>query len=265
MFGLLHQIFHPTNCYALCAVARSGAHLLCEGLRTTRRAGRPLQYFHQNLAAKYAARYGLDAAGQFSLYVRGIVAATATRNRVFGFRAEPWDLKNLVEQLSRCGDFGPADAREIDLLRAAFPRLRCIQLTRQNKLRQAISKARAMQTDLWVAGTGKQPAAEAQFDPALISQCKEVAIKAEEMWTDFFRRNDIEPLAVSYEELCRDYRETIARILDFLQIRPPRGFDPGKPRTLKQADDLTEDWVRRYTQLYPENDRRGVQEPTANA
>ena len=62
MFGLLQHFFHPTQCYALCAVARSGAHLLTGALQASHLAGRPLQYFHTHLAQKYAARYGLDAA-----------------------------------------------------------------------------------------------------------------------------------------------------------------------------------------------------------
>jgi len=249
MFALLHHLFHPTNCYALCAVARSGAHLLSEGLRATQRAGRPLQYFHQHLAAKYAARYGLDAAGQFSHYVRGIVSATATSNGVFGFRSEPWDMNKLVERLSDSGQFGKADAAENELLRSAFPRLRCVQLTREDKVRQAVSKARAMQTNLWLATKEKMIAGEAQFDPALIAQCEHAATQAEKMWAAFFERNGIEPLAVTYEELSCDYPATVARVLDFLQIRPPRGFELGPPRTTRQADAMSEEWARRYTEL----------------
>jgi len=251
MFALLQHLLHPTSCYAICAVARSGAHLLCEGLRATHCGGRPLQYFHHRLALKYAARYGLDAAGQFPLYVRGIVAATATSNGVFGFWTDPWDLKNLVEKLFHSREFGGADTTEIQLLRAAFPRLRCIQLTRQDKLRQAVSKARAMQTNLWVAGKGKSPTGEAHFDAELIRQCREAAIKAEEMWASFFQRNGIEPLAVSYEDLCRDYRQTIGRVLDFLRIRPPSSLTLGPPQTVRQADALSEEWVDQYRQLHP--------------
>jgi LPS sulfotransferase NodH len=230
-------------------VARSGAHLLCEGLRATQRAGRPLQYFHQHLAPKYAARYGLDAVGQFSHYVRGIVSATATSNGVFGFRSEPWDMNKLVERLSDSGQFGKPEAAESELLRSAFPRLRCVQLTREDKVRQAVSKARAMQTNHWLARKEKKVPGEPQFDPALIAQCEQAATQAEEMWAAFFRRNGIEPFAVTYEELCRDYPATVARVLDFLHIRPSRGFELGPPRTSRQADATTEEWVRRYTEL----------------
>ncbi|MBA2434020.1 MAG: hypothetical protein H0V54_02855 [Chthoniobacterales bacterium] len=246
MFGLLHHLFHPTQCYALCAVARSGAHLLSAGLRATHLAGRPLQYFHEQLAQKYSVRYGFDPAHRFSHYVRGIIGATATANAVFGFRMEPWDLDRLIAQLRDSGEFGRPDAPEIEILRAAFPRLRCIQLTREDKLRQAISKARAMQTDLWVSDRENQAAPEPAFDSKLIAHCLLSAQRSEEMWEEFFHRNAIAPLKITYEDLCADYPATVALVLDFLHIRPPPGFSLGPPRTVRQADAMTEEWVERW-------------------
>jgi trehalose 2-sulfotransferase len=249
MFGLLHHLFHPTHCYALCTVARSGAHLLSAGLRQTHLAGRPLQYFHQQLAMKYAARYGFDPARHFAQYVRGIVGAAATPNAFFGLRIEAWDLERVIAQLRESRQFGDPKAREIDLLRSAFPRLRCIQLTREDKLRQAISKARAMQTDLWVVRGGESAAREPAFDPELIAHCLLSAQRSEEIWAEFFQRNEIEPLAITYEELCADYPATITRVLDFLRIRAGRHLSLGPPKTVRQADAITEEWVQRYTQL----------------
>ncbi|MGI8890841.1 MAG: Stf0 family sulfotransferase [Chthoniobacterales bacterium] len=246
MFGLLQNLLHPTHCYALCAIARSGAHLLTGGLRATQMAGRPLQYFNHQLAPRYGARYGLDAARHFSQYVRGVVAASATPNSVFGFRMESWDLDGFLARLRHTGDFGAPEAAEVELMQTAFPRLRYIRLSREDKLRQAISKARAMQTEQWVSG-GKNPALrEPEFDPKLIAHCLLSIQRAEEMWGDFFERNKIEPLAITYEELCRDYAATVWRVLDYLRIRPPRGFDPGPPQTVRQADGMTEEWVGRY-------------------
>lgn len=246
MFGLFHHLFHPTNCYALCAVARSGAHLLSAGLRATHMAGRPLQYFHERLSMRYAARYGLDPVRHFSQYVRGIVTATATPNSVFGFRVETWDLPQLLDRLKESGEFGSVNAPERDVLQCAFPRLRCIQLTREDKLRQAISKARAMQTDHWVVGKEHGVACDPVFDPDLIAHCLLSAQHSEEKWKDFFRYNEIEPLAITYEDLCADYPATVARVLDFLRIRPPRSFILGPPQTVRQADALTEEWIDRY-------------------
>ena len=247
MLGLFHQFLHPLHCYALCAVARSGSHLLSAALSATHRAGRPLQYFNEQLAARYAARFGLNP-NHFADYVRGIVVAATTPNSVFGFRIETWDLPGFIRRLRETGEFGPPESLERELLERAFPRLRCIQLTRQDKLRQAVSKARAMQTNLWVPNSGKQ-GPELKFDPALIEHCLESARVSEESWKQFFDRNGIEPLALTYEELCLDYSGAVARVLDFLRIRLPRNFCLGPPRTVRQADALSEDWVQRFLAL----------------
>ena len=248
MFGLLQHFFHPTQCYALCAVARSGAHLLSGALQATHLAGRPLQYFHDRLAQKYAARYGLDATQNLAAYLRGLMTSASTANGVFGFRIESWDMERLVSRLRESGEF-ESDLSERELLHAAFPGLRCIQLTREDKLRQAISTARAMQTNLWVPGKEHNVIGEATFDPELIEQCLASAARAEELWADFFQRNDLDPLAITYEQLCADYPGTVSRVFDFLHIRPPRRFDLGPPRTVRQADALTEEWVERYRAL----------------
>ncbi len=246
MFGLLHHLLHPTHCYALCAVARSGAHLLTAALQATKLAGRPLQYFNPQLAQRYGARYGIDAARDFSQYVRGIVTAAATANSVFGFRMESWDLDQFIARLRHAGEFGDPTAEEAELLAAAFPRLRYIQLTREDKLRQAISKARAMQTELWVASDDRHPLREPEFDSQLIGHCLLSIQRAEERWADFFQDNAIAPLEITYEKLCHDYPGTVREVFAFLRIRPRRGFDLGPPRTVRQADALTEDWVARY-------------------
>ena len=112
MLGLLQHFFHPTQCYALCAVARSGAHLLTGALQASHLAGRPLQYFHTHLAQKYAARYGLDAARNFTQYLHGVLKGAATTNGVFGFRIASWDVDRLVHRLRESGQFGPSDVAE---------------------------------------------------------------------------------------------------------------------------------------------------------
>lgn len=249
MFGRLQHFFHPTRCYALCAVARSGAHLLTGALQASHLAGRPLQYFHTHLAQKYAARYGLDAARNFTQYLHGILKGAATTNGVFGFRISSWDVDRLVCRLRESGQFGPSGIAERDLLRVAFPGLRCIQLTREDKLRQAISRARAMQTNLWIRGKEHVVIGEAKFDPELIDHCLAGAAREEELWLEFFTRNELNPLALTYEELCADYPETVKRVFDFLRIRPRRNFDWGPPRTERQADALTEEWAEKYRAL----------------
>lgn len=255
MLSRLRRIFHPTRCYLLCSVSRAGAHLLSDGLRATHLAGRPMRYFSEELEQEYSARYGFASAYDYAAYVRGIVAAAATPNGVFGFRIESWEMERFIACLRTTGEFGSPAASEFEVLSSAFPDLRCVQLTRQDKLRQAISRARAMQTNLWVIAPGKKATGEAVFDPEFIHECQLSALRAEKLWVDFFQRNALESLAITYEHLCADYAGTVGRVLDYLELPRPSDRFIGPPRTIRQADATSEEWVNRYRALnLPEPD-----------
>ena len=98
-------------------------------------------------------------------------------------------------------------ARGKDLLHAAFPDCAAFELTHEDKLRQAISRARAMQTNLWVRGKEHVVIGEAKFDPELIDHCLAGARGRRSCgWS--FSWNELDPLALTYEELCADYPGT---------------------------------------------------------
>jgi len=248
MGGLFHRWRHPTQCYVICAVTRSGSHLLADGLRATRNAGRPKRFFYEQMEEKYGQRYGLDPGLDYAGYVRGIIAAASTANAVFGFKLMVLDVERLVTKLRQTGEFGLSNAPEVDLLRLAFPRLRFILLSRRDKLRQAISHARALQTGIWKVGNGA-PTGEAKFDPNRIEFCLESASIQERIWSEFFARNNVEPLRLTYEELCRDYKGTMKAVLEFLHIRLPRKMVMSDPTTVRQTDAITAEWEERYRAL----------------
>jgi len=243
--GILHHWRHPRRCYLLCGIARSGSNLLSDGLRETGRAGRPNQFFLPSFESQFRTDYHLGADVKFADYVRRIVEKSATSNEVFGFKLMAWYLNDFLERLRRTGAFGQAETSDLELLRTAFPRLRFIQITRREKLRQAISKARAAQTGLWKVQEGKMAAAGPQFDRLLISQCLKEAAEEESIWSAFFARIGVEPFGVEYEELCRDYETTIHAVLDFLEISLPRRIKIGQPATIRQSDGLSDEWEHR--------------------
>jgi LPS sulfotransferase NodH len=75
-----------------------------------------------------------------------------------------------------------------------------------------------------------------------------------EAWQDFFDGCGAEPVRVVYEELAEDYEGTVLRLLEELGIRIPEDFAVKKPRMRRQANELSEEWVR----LYRENKAAGV-------
>ena len=86
MGGLFHKLRHPQRCYVVCTIPRSGSNLLTDGLRATRRAGVPKQFFLPKFEARYGAELGVDPVADYPKYVRGMVSTRATHNEVFGFK-----------------------------------------------------------------------------------------------------------------------------------------------------------------------------------
>ena len=80
MGGLFHKLRHPRRCYVVCTIPRSGSNLLTDGLRATRQAGMPKQFFLPKSEAPLWCRVRhwiqmLIMPG----YVRGIVDTKTTR------------------------------------------------------------------------------------------------------------------------------------------------------------------------------------------
>src|ERR1700760_818436 len=143
MGGLFHKLRHPRRCYVVCTIPRSGSNLLTDGLRDTRRAGVPKQFFLPKAESRYAAELGIDRAADYATYVRALVD-TKIRNEVFGFKLMSWYLDDFLARLREAHDFGNSTTSDLELLRSAFPRLRFIRIVRRHKLRQALSTARAL-------------------------------------------------------------------------------------------------------------------------
>ena len=246
MGGLFHNLRHPRRCYVVCAVPRSGSNLLTDGLHATRRAGRPKQFFMRKSEPYFAAAHNLDPSADFAAYVRAIAAATATSNEVFGFKLMSWYLDDFLTRLRETRAFGDAETTDLKLLRNAFPRLQFVHISRRHKLRQALSKARAVQTDLWKVQEGKTVSRKPQFDIELIEECLAEGEQQEKIWERFFQRLEIDPFRVEYEKLCQDYEATIRAVFDFLQISLARRAPVGAPVTIRQADDISRAWEERF-------------------
>jgi len=246
MGGLFHKLRHPRRCYVVCTIPRSGSNLLTDGLRDTRRAGMPKQFFLPKAEPRYGAELGIDSAADYVAYVRAIVNTKITRNEVFGFKLMSWYLEDFLNRLRSTHGFGNSTTGDLQLLQSAFPRLRFVRIVRRHKLRQALSTARALQTGLWKVQKGKSTLREPEFDPDLIEQSLHEAERQETIWDDFFQRIGIKPFEVEYEELCHDYERTICAVLSFLKIKLPPGARVGPPVTKRQADEISRVWEQRF-------------------
>jgi LPS sulfotransferase NodH len=237
--------------YLVCSTPRSGSNLLCEALKNTKLAGRPHQYFWVPKVDKWAEKYDLSPETDFVGYVRGVVEKSATSNGVFGLKSM-WDFLLAFEQRLRATpEYASFPGALPELLAAIFPDLRYVHITRRDKVLQAVSLVRAMQSDLW---TSQQQAArvtreELRFDPEAIRAMLRDLEEAEAGWESLFTAAGVEPHRVTYEDLATAYEETAIGVLKYLEIPLPAKVPFGERKLQKQGDGLNEEWAASFRAL----------------
>jgi LPS sulfotransferase NodH len=214
--------------YLVCSIPRSGSTLLCDLLMSTGVAGHPIEYFHPTRMAGLEREWEVDS---IEAYVRRLLVERTGANGVFGAKVH-WGQYNPA--------FGDRDPREL------FPALRLVYIHRGDRLRQAISWVRALQSEEWRARGGAPAEERATFDTEEIRR-KLTRIENDEAgWRALFERHGIAPLEVTYEQLVELREETAAAVADHLRLELPDGFRFGLPNVERQADGLSEEWVERY-------------------
>jgi LPS sulfotransferase NodH len=266
----------PERCYLVCATPRSGSTLLCNSLDATGVAGRPREYFEalketglprrpreyfwelrspevlRLLPADSELDRDSERAPSWSRddYERHLAAAIGegtTPNGVFGAKLM-WSYFNDFLALMR-GIPRFAGRGDGSLLNAAFPELRYVFVSRSDKVRQAVSLWRALQTLVWhkdadVGAEQREQRSVYSFDAIghLLDQLR----RQEDAWRGFFFRIGQRPLTLYYEDIAGDLEGTVGRVLDDLQIARPQHDLLARQPLSRQSDELSESWVQSY-------------------
>jgi LPS sulfotransferase NodH len=265
----------PAVSYLVCATPRSGSTLLCHLLEQTGVAGRPEEYFealrhsgvprrpheyfdagrHPDIVDRLAYRVMPDgdvpepsplwSPETYGEYLRWALDEGTTPNGVFGAKLMWGYLNDFAALLCGIDGFGRRPVPQ--LLDRAFPNLRYIRVTREDKIRQAVSLWKAVQTQAW--NSEAAVTAEPQYDAAALRHLRGQLIAHDAAWVGYFTGLGVEPLVVTYEELAEAHEPVIRRVLDHLGIGWPEGHRVPPPRLQVQADEMSEDWVRRFESL----------------
>ena len=256
--------------YLVCATQRSGSTLLCELLRATDVAGVPDEYFerlrHTGLA-RQPRQYFEDPSfghiaerlppttpgrpeepGEFEHWFRYVLQRGTTLNGVFGAKMM-WnyldDFKVRMAELPGMGDLSFNER-----LDAVFPRLKVIFMRRRDKVAQAVSLWKAIQTQQWRTESESDSEVEADDPPGVEYDYEAIEYLLNELhrwdarWEEWFHATGREPIRIFYDEFTISRAATIGRVLDALGIDPPA--PEGKKPMKRQADDRSRDWVERF-------------------
>jgi trehalose 2-sulfotransferase len=285
--------------YLVCATPRSGSTLVCQALKETGVAGRPEEYFE---ALEHSGRprrpeeyfAGVDdpsilghlgergrrggddpeprsplwSRTAYDRYLEWALEQGTTPNGVFGAKLMWGYLGDFVSLLRNIPEY--RDLPLAELLPTVFPDLTFVRVVRANKVRQAVSLWKAIQTATWrqVGGDAGDPVRGVPEDtdvppyktfldehlPPLrfnfnaISHLLGQILKEEARWDAFFEHVRIRPVLVLYENFAANYETSTLHVLEQIGLAPPEGFT-FEPRMRSQTDNLNDDWARRYSEL----------------
>ena len=268
----------PMLSYLVCATPRSGSTLLCQELDKTGVAGHPQEYFealrrsgvprrpheyfdperHPNIIERLAFREMLEGAPKpnplwhpdtYDQYLEWALDEGTTPNGVFGAKLMWGYLGDFAELLR--GIDGMARRSLPDLLSRTFPGLRYVQITRRDKVRQAVSLWKAVQTQAWQRDAGASDDGhdgrllEPVFSFRAINYLMRQLTAHDASWDAYFLGLGYEPLKVTYEELADSTEGVVHSVLEHLGIAAPQNLQIGPPRLSVQADEVSELWVAR--------------------
>jgi LPS sulfotransferase NodH len=242
--------------YFICTAPRSGSFLLADGLTSTRLAGQPQEYFDHSFEAFWRKRLEIETEAD---YVPKLISEGTTPNGVCGAKLLWYQLKNLASHLGAKDVTIPAMHAAVS---EAFPNLQYISLVRRDRVAQAVSYYKAIDSDVWWIrdGSHKPPKSIPRFDAGQIEYHRRLIFQYERGWQEYFRVGGITPYVVVYEDLVPNYSQTIRNILEFLQIKVPDNFSVPESTFSRQADAESAEWVQRFRQLL---ERGEVPEPVS--
>ncbi len=270
----------PDTSYLVCATPRSGSTLLCEALNNTGLAGHPQEYFEAlkergiprrpqqyfdgaaqadilDLLGTYsrlddqAPHQSVDERTNYAHYLARVLEEGTTSNGVFGSKMMWGYFGDFISNLRDIPEY-----REMpvpDLLSTIFPNLHYIWITRADKVRQAVSLWKAIQTSTWRAAASpssgeKNPCVDKKlvFHFGAIDHLRQQIIAHEGAWQQYFSVCGVQPFYVAYEEFVAEYDDTARRLLQYLHIPLPEKLVFAERRMTRQADELSEAWVQEY-------------------
>lgn len=230
--------------YIVCSMPRSGSSLLCSWLSNSNVAGYPGEHINPNKEYKHFLNISnSNKIPSCEEYIR-LVVSNRTRNGVFGTKLHWFQFSHIVNLLDKKSLQPWSD--DLDLINHYFDNPQFIYISRQDKIRQAISYYKAFETREW-AITQEQPKTKSdiEYDGEKIDQLLFLLLEHEKAWESFFERKKIIPYRISYEEFVPNQVENVKAILDFLDI-DYTNVEFAEPIMKKQADRTSDLWYEKY-------------------
>jgi trehalose 2-sulfotransferase len=216
--------------YFIASSYRSGSQFLCWRLWETGVLGAPCEYLNPG----YELRVLMKRFNVFSPadYIASLLARRTSRNGVFGMKEHFHHFEAFMKDY-------PA------LLEVLAP-VTYIYITRRDKVAQAVSMAKALQTNWWSSRMESGPSPPLNYDRELILKCmKEVELQ-DSGWLQWFEARGVAPCQLTYEDLTADADSVVQSVVELLGVQNDTREEVSVPPAKKQGDETNQEWIERF-------------------
>lgn len=226
---------------------------MCRLLAATGIAGDPESLFYRPSVEDWMTRMNVHP-GDVTERERleSIVQAAIQKGRgqtpTFGLRQQQPSFAFLCQKLAV---LHPEAATDLDRIERTFGPTQFIHLTRHDKVDQAVSYLKAVQSGLWhvaVDGSEWERTSAPQdpvYDAGAIRDWVGTFESYDRSWNEWFNREGIDPIRISYDELSAAPVAVLRFALASLGL-DPRTATSVEPEVRKMADATNRDWVARF-------------------
>jgi LPS sulfotransferase NodH len=223
-----------------------------EAMRNTGLAGQPEEYFlgPENYLPSWENSAWAKAKGIRTRreYLDLVLRSGTSSNGVFGCKIMWNYFDEIRHKLAELPEYQRVHTHTA--FQALFPGLHYLWIRRRDRVRQAISWAKAAQTGIYAWHKGESLVAEKppEYDFEFIHNLHQLVVESEAGWQAYFDEIGVKPYPVFYEDLVQAFEPIALDILKWIEVSIPAKLQFSERRLLKQSDAVNEEWVDRYLQ-----------------
>lgn len=216
----------PTNLYIIASSPRTGSTTVCDMLTSTGLVGSPTEIYPgsswhtiKNVRPQISDEHALD----------DYLASSASNDLVAGAKFHWWRWSLFLEKFRG---------------HALTMATKFIYLRRLDKLSQAVSWAKALQTNRWLPQ--QREVQQLEYDDALVEACLNAAYAEELAWHDWFTAHPaLSVLYLQFETMFINPLDTVSKCLEFILDNTPKGYSTTYTFS-PLRDSINEEWKVRY-------------------
>ena len=216
--------------YLIASSYRSGSTYLCWELWKTGVLGAPCEYLNpaQQLRVLMK-RFNVFSPAD---YIASLLVRRTSRNGIFGMKEHFHHFEAFMKGY-------PA------LLEVLSP-VTYIYINRRDRVAQAVSMAKALQTNAWSSRSQEGSPRLLQYDRQLIANCLEEVQVQDAAWLQWFEAQRVTPYPLTYEDLTADAPSVVQSVLKLLGVENDEREQVRVPPAEKQGDETNQEWIERF-------------------